>query len=139
MINPDLVGNGQDLHYGKRKILFIFLFVFRRGTSFFFFYNFWLGGFIYWVVSELFLRNFYQITSGLLIFWQCTFKIQHSLIYFLQTQISFIKHILQNYQKKVFLDFSCHGNQKLNLNNECNKFCFFYAIMSKTYKDLKNV
>ena len=59
----------------------------------------------------------------LLILWQNTFKIQHSLIYFLKTQISFIKHILQNYYKKVFLgfNFNCLGDKKLNQNNRCNK------------------
>ena len=28
MINPDLVGNGQGLHYGKRNTFYYFMFVF---------------------------------------------------------------------------------------------------------------
>ena len=33
MINPDLVGNGQELHYGKRNTFyyFVFLFGYMRG------------------------------------------------------------------------------------------------------------
>ena len=79
--------------------------------------------FIYWVVRELFLSNTYDMIFRLLILWQCTFIIPHSLIYFLKAQIYFIKHILKNYYKKVFLDFNfnCHGNKKLNQNNRCNK------------------
>ena len=75
--------------------------------------------FIYWVVRELFLTNSYRIIFGLLILWQCTIKIQHSLIYFLETQISFIEHIFQNLQtynyKKVFLGLNFHGNKKNKL------------------------
>ena len=54
--------------------------------------------------------------------WQYSFKIQLSFIYFLKTEASFIKDILQNYYKKVFLDFSfnCHGNKKLNQDNRFN-------------------
>ena len=28
MINPDLVGNGQGLHYGKIKTFYFFIFIF---------------------------------------------------------------------------------------------------------------
>ena len=50
-------------------------------------------------------------------------------------QITFIKHILQNYYKNVFLDFNfnCHGNKKLNQNSGSNKLYFFYATISKPY------
>ena len=84
-----------------------------------FFFCFWFRVLFCWVVRELFLPNTYEIIFRSLILWQCTFKIQHSLIYFLKTKISFIKRILQNYYKKVFLDFNfnCHGNKKLNKNN----------------------
>ena len=68
--------------------------------------------FIYWVVRELFLANSYRIIFGLLILRQCTIEIQHSLIYFLETLISFIEHIFQNYYKKVFLGLNFHGNKK---------------------------
>ena len=34
---------------------------------------------------------------------------------------SFIKHVLQNYYKKVIFDFNFHGNKKVNQNNVCNK------------------
>ena len=71
--------------------------------------------FIYWVVRELFLANSYRIIFGLLILLQCTIDIQHSLIYFLETQISFIEHIFQNYYKKVFLGLNFHGNKKTKL------------------------
>ena len=103
--------NGHVLYYGGKNRFFIL------------FLCFWFRVFIYWVVRELFLPNTYKMIFRLLILWQCTFKIQHSLIYFLKTKISFIKHILQNYYKNVFLDFNfnCHGNKKLNQNNGCNK------------------
>ena len=63
---------------------------------------------------------------GLLILWKCNFEIQDSIIYFLKTQISFIKHILQNNYQKAFLDFhfNCYGNKKLNQNNGCNELLF---------------
>ena len=50
---------------------------------------------------------------GFLFIYKRSFRIQHSLIHFLKIQIYFIKHILQNYYKKVFLDvnFNCQGNK----------------------------
>ena len=44
MINPDLVGNGQGLHYGKRNTVYFFcLFFGDEKTGFFiFFFYFWL-------------------------------------------------------------------------------------------------
>ena len=100
--------NEHVLHYGGKNKFFLF--------------SFWYRVFIYWAVRELFLPNTYKMIFRLLILWPCTFKIQYSLIYFLNTQISFIKHILQNYCINVFLDFNfnCHSNEKLNQNNGCN-------------------
>lgn len=87
----------------------------KEKTCFFFilFFCFWFRLFINWVVRELFLANAYKIIFGQLILRPCTFKIQHSLIYFLKTQVSFTKHNLENYFKNGFLDFKFHypGNK----------------------------
>ena len=69
----------------------------KTGFSNFLFFCIWFWVFVCWVLGELFLPNTYKMIFGLLILWQCTFKSQHSLIYFLKTQITFIKHILKTY------------------------------------------
>ena len=135
MINPDLIGNGQGLHYGKRNTVYflcLFLGELKTGLFYFLFFFFWFSVFIYWVVKNLFLINSYKIIFGLLILWQCTFEIQLSLIYLLKTQISFIKHILQSYYKFV-MDFNLnfHGNKKLITNKKLIKKYYLF----KYYKN----
>ena len=63
---------------------------------------------------------------------QCTFEIQLSLIYFLKTQISFIKHILQSYFKFVMdFNFNFHCNKKLITNKKLIKKYYLF----KYYKN----
>ena len=64
MVNPDLVGNGHGLHYGKRN------------TFYFFYVYFWLQVGL-WLIME---------SEGLLLFshfsWESTFKILNFFYYF---------------------------------------------------------